>query len=509
MSAVRLDPNEMLRAKAMLLLRRERDVYELQRERARSEAWLAAFDELSRELGSTTIAALFDTWTSLLVDVMGFQIASIYGLSSDPCRVTLLAGRAHVPLLRTLDFLPADLDFLEKNPSGCFRRGATSNLCKFAEQVDFETFLWLSQRPRGQNLLLVAGFTALAGLGHRFRDRDLDHFCLFGAHLRALLDHAVLINELDRERADLKESNRHLDDSLRQLREVQLSLVQQRAVMLEVSRRAGMADVATGVLHNVGNVLNSINISVQVTAERLNGLRTGGLGRVIELLGLPEASGASAPHTEKIITYLRQLLSYLDAEKTALVAEVASMQQHIDHIKHVIGRQQDYAQSIGVYESCDIRQVVDDALALAADSFKRYDIEVLRTFDDVPVAQLDRHKVLQIMVNLISNAVCAVRMHKAISCRRIHASVQSASATRLQVTISDNGVGIASHHLPRLFTHGFTTKESGHGIGLHTSAIAAKEIGGELSCSSDGVNQGATFVLELPIVGARGLEVSE
>lgn len=505
MSAPRLNPHEMLRAKAMLLLRRERDLYELQRERGRSEAWLGAFHRLSHDLRTTTSQALLEAWTSLIVDALGFQISAIYGLRSGTTEFQILTGRAHVPLKQRATAGTTAIAFLNRESSGRYAHGSPPALLEFADALEFETFLWSWQGSRDQQLLLVAGFAALPGRAHRFGEHDLEHFCLFCAHLRALLDNVALIRELDHERAILRQSNQNLDDSLKELKETQVSLVQQRTVMLQVSRQAGMAEVATGVLHNVGNVLNSINVSVQVAAERLAALRTRGLARVIELL--ERGQRETGPETiRKVTDYLQQLSSYLDKEKGALLREVSSMQHHIDHIKRVIGKQQDYAQAIGVFECCELAHIVDDAFALAADSLKRYEIEVIRRYADVPSLQVDRHKVLQILINLVGNAIYAVRTSQTNE-RRIEASIDLVPPARLRVTVCDNGIGIDGNYLPRLFTHGFTTKESGHGFGLHTSAIAAKELGGELRGTSEGTDRGATFVLELPIVAARGLEV--
>jgi two-component system, LuxR family, sensor kinase FixL len=70
---------------------------------------------------------------------------------------------------------------------------------------------------------------------------------------------------------------------------------------------------------------------------------------------------------------------------------------------------------------------------------------------------------------------------------------------RLRITVADNGVGVAPESFSRLFTQGFTTKKEGHGFGLHSSALAAEEMGGTLTCVSEGPGRGAAFTLELPL----------
>jgi signal transduction histidine kinase len=487
-------PQAMLRAKAVLLLRREREIYELQLERGRSEAWLAAFQRLSYQFRNATDNELLDVWTALLVHELGFQVVGVYGSDAESLDLMLRKGVAHVNLRSVVTLTQPCLDHLDQHPSGRYVEGTPSELSTIAHQLKLETFLWSWQRSRLRPLLLLGGFAEVTGRTHRYGERDLEHFSLFSAHLRALLDNAVLIRALDNERAELRQSNRQLDESLKQLQSAQTSLVQQRATMLEVSRRAGMADVATGVLHNVGNVLNSINISIQVTAERLHALRIKGLAGVVELM--TTWTDQSIPSLQKITNYLQQLAEYLESERKSLVEEVTSMQYHIDHVKRIIDKQQDYAQAIGVDEVCEVTQIVEDALGLASDAIERHDIAVVRQYEATPSIRVDRHKVLQILVNLIGNAAQALRASSAAT-RRIDTRV-SCVASRIRISIRDNGIGISSHDLPRLFTHGFTTKESGHGFGLHTSALTAKELGGELRAHSDGEHCGATFVLELP-----------
>ena len=68
----------------------------------------------------------------------------------------------------------------------------------------------------------------------------------------------------------------------------------------------------------------------------------------------------------------------------------------------------------------------------------------------------------------------------------------------MQIAVIDTGIGISPENLTRIFAHGFTTRKDGHGFGLHSGALAAKELGGKLSVESAGLGQGASFVLDLP-----------
>src|SRR5690606_387494 len=69
----------------------------------------------------------------------------------------------------------------------------------------------------------------------------------------------------------------------------------------------------------------------------------------------------------------------------------------------------------------------------------------------------------------------------------------------IDFAVEDQGVGIASENLQRIFQHGFTTRKDGHGFGLHSGAVAARNLNGGLTVQSDGLNRGARFTLTLPV----------
>jgi signal transduction histidine kinase len=198
----------------------------------------------------------------------------------------------------------------------------------------------------------------------------------------------------------------------------------------------------------------------------------------------------------------------LAGEQTRLIAKMDSMGQHIEHIKEIVAMQQTYAKVSGVYESLTVVALVEDALRMNMAAFDRHGIELVREFaENMPLVRVDRHKVLQILINLLRNAKYAMEAQNAHS-KRLVVRVSPGSADRVRITIADNGVGIAPEHVNRIFNHGFTTKKDGHGFGLHSGANAAKEMGGELLVHSDGPGQGAEFTLELPITEVRQEEQS-
>ncbi len=284
-------------------------------------------------------------------------------------------------------------------------------------------------------------------------------------------------------------------------KEAEVRLGEMHRNLVEVSRQAGMAEIATGVLHNVGNALNSVNVSAAVVTERLHGLHVTSMRRAAELLDEhTENLGrffTSDPRGQQFPAYLKMLASQLGKEREAVLSEMDTLRQSVEHIKAVVSMQQRHARSTDVAELLPVPELLDDALRLHALSLERGGIQVRREYAQVQPVWVDRHKLLQILVNLLGNARHALvesgREHKLLTLRVARVG------ERLRIEVMDNGVGIAPENVERLFTQGFTTKKDGHGFGLHISALAAEEMQGSLSCSSAGLGEGATFTLELPI----------
>lgn len=283
----------------------------------------------------------------------------------------------------------------------------------------------------------------------------------------------------------IKEAEAKLEDAHRQL--------------VEASRHAGMAEVATNVLHNVGNVLNSANVSASLVAEQLRRLKVGAVSTVAGLLTehAPDlATYLSAdPKGSKVTRYLAALGTDLEHARDAMIGELEHLRQNIDHIREIVSTQQRLAKACGVREQVALTDLVEDALRLQGPELRQHRIRVTRDFRADPRLILERHKVLQILVNLVQNAVHACR-DAAREDPQVTVRVEQDGLAR--ITVSDNGVGIPAENLTRIFAHGFSTKPGGHGFGLHGSALAARELGGELRAQSEGPGLGAVFTLELP-----------
>jgi PAS domain S-box-containing protein len=272
--------------------------------------------------------------------------------------------------------------------------------------------------------------------------------------------------------------------------------------LVDLSRQAGQAEVASSVLHNVGNVLNSVNVSTGMIVERVKGLRITNLVRAAELMEsnrehlgrwiVEDARGSKLPG------YLMTLGQQLQEEKAELEKEVHELALNMEHIKEIVAMQQSYARVFGVAETIALSDLVESALKVEAGGYARHGINILREFETVPPATLDRHRVLQILVNLLHNAKYACD-ESGRSDRCVRVQIKPVNGQRVRIEVADNGVGISPENLTRIFAHGFTTRKNGHGFGLHSAAIAAKELGGSLTVQSDGPGCGASFALEIPL----------
>jgi PAS domain S-box-containing protein len=317
------------------------------------------------------------------------------------------------------------------------------------------------------------------------------------------------ITQTEEAERQLRESNEMMLEALQnekrasaKLEETMEELAAAQQRLMDTSRQAGMAEVATCVLHNVGNVLNSVNVSVTVATEKTAGLRTEGLAKGAQLLQEMAASGDAPPQTksqeERLGTYLAHLAEHWAAERNALLQELAELRQHVDHVQTIVARQQDHASQGEVTEEFSLAKAIDDAVVMMKRSLDKDQIEVELRHTCRPTIAGDRHKLAQMLVNLIANARDALAASPLEGRRLLIALTREEDGT-VTVRVEDTGVGISEEALPRLFDYGFTTKQNGHGFGLHHSALTAQSMGGSLEAYSDGPGRGATFTLRLPV----------
>ncbi|AHL34209.1 histidine kinase [Pseudomonas brassicacearum] len=285
-----------------------------------------------------------------------------------------------------------------------------------------------------------------------------------------------------------------------------LRMGQVQAELNAKSRQAGMAEIATTVLHNVGNVLNSVNVSAELVSSQMRTSKAQGLGKVAKMMSehVNDLSDfLTKDHKGKLLpNYLLKLAEVVTAEQQGIIEELGQLTKGIDHIKTIVAAQQSYAVAVSIVETVPVAELIDDALRMSAGSRTRQEVTVVKEIADLPLLALDRHRVLLILVNLIRNAKQALDgVIDRSPC--ITFGVALAEGPVLRITVADNGNGITPEHLAGIFSHGFTTRKDGHGFGLHSCALAAQEMGGSLTVHSDGAGQGATFTLDIPLDAAQ------
>ena len=273
--------------------------------------------------------------------------------------------------------------------------------------------------------------------------------------------------------------------------------------LMDASRRAGMADVASEVLHNVGNVLNSLNVSIAV-------LRKSAVGSLIPKLAV--ANRELSNHQDSIGDYLENhergkhfpaALDYitgtLETDRQTNLAETDRLIKNIDHVRTVIQQQLSLSRDQGVIETFCLLDLIEHSVQINQEKIDRAGATVTLRCQRTLNLMTDRHKLQQILINLISNAVSAVQ-ELVVNSGRIEINVHVEDKNEeVAISVIDNGVGIAVENLSRIFSQGFTTKSDGHGYGLHSCAMTAQVLGGQLSGTSSGIGRGACFQLVIPI----------
>jgi signal transduction histidine kinase len=320
-----------------------------------------------------------------------------------------------------------------------------------------------------------------------FNAQRLDAVMLIAGQLAASLANAQLYESLEQ----------RVHARTEELERTQVELV-------ATARRAGKAEIANNVLHNVGNVLNSVNVSASLVRRTLSQTRIEGLSRAVQLIAehehdLPEFV-AKDPRGQALRAYLTEVTKALRSERETAIADLDRLAGSIEHITHVVATQQSLAGPSSVLEMLRPQDLVEEALRISAGVIEQCKVQVVRRYADMPPAALDQPRLLQILLNLIRNAAEAMEAVPA-GARTLTVSARLESHgpdTRLRIEVQDSGEGIAPENLKRLFAHGFTTRKDGHGFGLHSSALAAMEMGGTLDARSEGAGCGAVFSLVLP-----------
>lgn len=304
------------------------------------------------------------------------------------------------------------------------------------------------------------------------------------------------------------------NEPIRQLTGITLDITSRKKAELELhelnkqfiasARRAGMSEVAVSVLHNVGNILNSVNISIELIQKSLQQSEIQTILKATKMLNqhrdhLSEFL-SDDPKGKLLPDYFFEAEKSLQEEVILINKEIVRLNESIKHLKDIVAIQNSISGIPGIFEKTSITEILDAAIDLSHDSLKKRDIHIEKKYSNHQKIETDKNKIMQIIVNLIQNAKDALLSSDPSQEKKITISSQlDTKNENIEIIISDTGIGITQENLIKIFNFGFTTKAHGHGFGLHSSALLAKELGGSLHAESKGLGQGARFILTLSV----------
>jgi signal transduction histidine kinase len=338
---------------------------------------------------------------------------------------------------------------------------------------------------------------------------------LFALHLirplREMIDHVHRVAGGDLDGQLTTGARDELGQLAADLNTMTVKVRESRDLVADASRHAGQAEVATSVLHNVGNVLNSINVSTEMLHHRLRHSKVESLAKMAGMIEAWEDGPSSFARSDKgrdLPRFVCALARRLSSEREAILGEVAALRENLEHVKAIVTTQQQYSKAAGMKEQTNLGEIIETAIQITLTGDQSRQITVQKELNGVPVVVLDRHRLLQVLINLLRNAKYALQASPNDE-KQVTVRVVARGEERFAIEIRDNGVGIPEENKTKIFQHGFTTRPDGHGFGLHSSSIAVQEMGGRLSCVSSGADTGATFTVELPLHVGRCAPVGD
>lgn len=301
---------------------------------------------------------------------------------------------------------------------------------------------------------------------------------------------------------EMRKKIRRYVDNLERLveeRTSQLRTVQQE--LLDKAHKAGMADVATETLHNVGNILNSITTSMHLLQQAFTRCPTADLSRALTIIrehgdDIPSFLNTSQK-AEMLIRYLLKLDTLFGKYQIESIEHLDRLSLKVQMIADVIAAQQAFTMNSQYTRTADVHKLIEDALTMQSGSFEKYRITCKRVYGQLPEIQLQPNKFIHVIINILKNAEEA--MFADTGRERIITIRTSATESFVQVEIKDTGHGVTKKEMEQIFTYGYTTKPDGHGFGLHSCANYITEMKGQIWAESEGHNTGTTLFIKLPI----------
>lgn len=274
--------------------------------------------------------------------------------------------------------------------------------------------------------------------------------------------------------------------------------------LVKAAHLAGMAEISADVIHNLGNGLNSVNVAGALIKEHCEKLPVTKLRRVIGLMEANQQELADFLSQDergrKVMPFLKNNLAALDRGRERLENEVDGLVEKTRAMNKIIFAQQALTENRDQYEDVGIIDMVEQVLVLQEESLREHHIRLVTDFEDRPTVRVHKTKFLRALGNLVKNAWESTMMRNPDDKEvRIHTFQPDPAWVRLEII--DNGTGIPAEDITRVFHQGYSTKPHGHGFSLHYCGNVISEMKGRITVQSQGVGKGATFRVDLPVVG--------
>jgi sensor domain CHASE-containing protein len=276
-----------------------------------------------------------------------------------------------------------------------------------------------------------------------------------------------------------------------------------RRELVDQSFQAGFAELAKGVLHNLGNAMTPLGVRVAKLEDRLKDAPVSDLELALKELGGPSADAARRADLEEflrlgcremttIASDAREDVAVIHRQALIVQSALAELMRNTRHNDQVI-------------ETVRLPDLVSQTLEIVPDACRqRLVVDADESLNGVGAVRVARTVLRLVLQNVIINAADAVRdAGRDTGVLRVAAEiVRDQGRDQLHLHCKDDGVGIAEDHLERVFDKGFSTKsrETNYGIGLHWCANAITALGGRIWAASEGKGRGASMHLMLPLI---------
>jgi len=267
--------------------------------------------------------------------------------------------------------------------------------------------------------------------------------------------------------------------------------------LMDQAHKRGMED-STGILHNIANIMNSVN----VTTHSIENLMS--VSVVNDLLMANKMLEArfdelddfikNDPKGKKLMQYYVSMSESFENFQKKLQIHINRLLDKIGLIEGIINEQQSFIGVRSSLEEIDLVPIVDDVLKMYQTLIDRFGIKVIRNADDSVVALGQRTKLFHVLTNIIKNGIES--MEDTSDGDKVLSVAVYRESENVFIRVSDSGPGISAGNLESIFAYGFTTKKNGHGFGLHSCANYMTEMKGRIWAEHGEGGRGAVFVMQ-------------